>query len=108
MIRFLKTIKADSDIKIKINSFDISSICYNIDSLSYYNKPYYELVYVLQVELGKIIADDFYRNNIKSIDSTEYIFRDKPEKYGQLLMLLNELNTIKKDLVDNNAITRFL
>ncbi|MGC1472392.1 MAG: hypothetical protein WA775_07365 [Psychroserpens sp.] len=108
MIRFLKTIKADSDIKIKINSFDISSICYNIDSISYYNKPYYELVYVLQVELGKIIADDFYRNNIKSIDGTEYIFRDKPEKYGQLLMLLNELNTIKKDLVDNNAITRFL
>ena len=96
------------DIKIKINSFDISSVCYNIDSISYYNKPYYELVYVLQVELGKIIADEFYRNNIKSIDGTEYIFKDKPEKYGQLLMLLNELNTIKKDLVDNNAITRFL
>lgn len=108
MIRFLKTIKADSDVKIKVNSFDISSVCYNIDVLSYHNKPYYELVYILQVELGKIVTDDFYRNNIKSIDGTEFIFRDKPEKFGQLALLLNELSTIKKDLVDNNEIIRFL
>jgi hypothetical protein len=108
MIRFLKTIKADSDIKINISSFDISSICYNINFLSYCDKPYYELVYVLQVELDQLVADEFYRNNIKSIDGTEYIFKDKSEKYGQLLLLLNELNSIKKDLVDNNAITRFL
>ncbi|MBA6154668.1 hypothetical protein [Gelidibacter maritimus] len=108
MIRFLKTIKADSDININISSFDISSVCYNINSLSYYDKPYYELVYVLKVELEKIVADDFYRNSIKSIDGTECVFRDKPEKYGQLVLLLNELNSIKKDLVDNNKITRFL
>ena len=108
MIRFLKTIKADSDIKINISSFDISSICYNINFFAYYDKPYYELVYVLNMELDQLLVDEFYRNNIKSIDGTEYIFRDKPEKYGQLVMLLNELNSIKKDLVDNNAITSFL
>lgn len=108
MIRFLKTVKADADINIQITSFDISSICYNIDTISYYDKPYYELVYVLQVELSKIVADDFYRNNITSIDGTEFIFRDKPEKYGLLVLLLNELNTIKNDLVNNNSITRFL
>lgn len=108
MIRFLKTIKADSDIDIDVTSFDISSMCYSIDALSYYDKPYYELVYVLQVELRKIVSNDFYRNNIKSIDGTEYIFRDKSKKYGQLVLLLNELNTIKGDLVDNNQMTRFL
>ncbi|MBR9845293.1 MAG: hypothetical protein GYB35_03885 [Algicola sp.] len=107
MIRFLKTIKADSDIKIDISSFDISSLCYNINFLTYYDKPYYELVYVLQVELDHLVADEFYRNSIKSIDGTEYIFRDKPEKHGQLALLLNQLNSIRKDLLDNNAVTPF-
>jgi len=32
MIRFLKILKADSDLEIKLTSFDFNAICYDIET----------------------------------------------------------------------------
>lgn len=108
MVRFLKTLKADSNVEIDFSSFDISSICYNIEKVKYYDKSYDELVHVLFHELTKIASELVYRNTIKSIDNTEYIFRDSPEKIVQLKLMLEELNTVNSDLIKDNLIKRFL
>ncbi len=108
MIRFLKTIKADADIQIDFSSFDISSVCYNIDKIKYFDKSYDELVHVLYEELSKIAVDSVYRDNIRSIDNSEFIFRDKPEKITQLKLILNELDIIIKDLLKDSLVKRFL
>lgn len=63
MIRFLKTLKADSNVEIDFSSFDISSVCYNIDKIKYFDKSYDELVHVLFEELSKIALDSVYRGS---------------------------------------------
>lgn len=108
MIRFLKTLKADSDIEINFSSFDISSVCYNIEKIKYYDKSYDELVHVLHEELNKISVDSVYRDTIQSIDKTEHIFRDKPEKIAQLKLLLDDLKVIREDLFKDSLVKRFL
>lgn len=108
MIRFLKTLKADSDIEIDFSSFDISSVCYNIEKIKYYDKSYDELVHVLHEELDKIAVDSVYRDTIQSIDKSEHVFRDKPEKIAQLKLLLDELKVIREDLFKDSLVKRFL
>lgn len=108
MIRFLKTLKADSNIEIDFSSFDISSVCYNIEKVKYYDKSYDELVHVLFHELTKIASDLTYRNSIKSIDNTEHIFKDNPEKIIQLKLLLEELGTVNSDLIKDVLIKKFI
>ncbi|WP_031446053.1 hypothetical protein [Arenibacter algicola] len=108
MIRFLKTLKADSDIEIDFSSFDISSVCYNIEKIKYYDKSYDALVHVLHEELDRIAIDSVYRDTIQSIDKSEHIFRDKPEKIAQLKLLLDELKIIREDLFKDSLVKRFL
>lgn len=104
MIRFLKTLKADSDYDLKeISSFDISSICYNISTISYSDKKYYELVKILYLELKKIVEDENYRNSVKSIDHTEYIFAGKAEKIHSLELIFNELSSIYDDVLPKTS-----
>lgn len=100
MIRFLKTLKADSDYDLKgISSFDLSSICYNINTSIYKEKAYYELVTILFLEFKKIIEDDNYRNSIMSIDKTEFIFAGKDEKVRLLKLIYSELSSIYIDVL---------
>ncbi|MFL0111127.1 nucleotidyltransferase domain-containing protein [Tenacibaculum maritimum] len=99
MIRFLKNVKVDSDYKIDLTSFDITSISYNIPTYKYYDKSYLELVHVIYEEMYKIYSDKVYRDSIKSVDDTEYIFRNNPEKVEHLRTLLTEVNLIKNDII---------
>ena len=108
IVRFLKTLKADSEIDIDFSSFDISSICYNIEKIKYYDKSYDQLVHVLFEELSKIAVDSVYRDSIQSIDKSEHIFRNKPEKIAQLKLLLDELEVIREDLFKDNLVKKFL
>lgn len=109
MIRFLKTIKADSESDLKgISSFDISSICYNIPMLAYYDKPYFELVIVLYSEFKRIIQDENYRNSIMSIDNTEPIFKGKDDKVRLLRLIFIELTSIYEDLLPKTSVVKFL
>ena len=99
MIRFVKTLKSDSEYNLKeLSSFDISSVCFNIPILDYYDKPYYELVVVLYNELKKIIVNDAYRDSIMSIDGSEPVFRGKEEKVRLLGLIFNEIASVYQDL----------
>lgn len=109
MIRFLKNLKADSDYDLDIvSSFVISSVCYNIPIRNYENKAYYELVLVLYAEFLKILEDESYRNSIKSIDGSEYIFRGNDDLVRKLSLLFRELNSVNEDLIANLPMARFL
>jgi len=109
MIRFLKTLKADSEQDLKkFSSFDICSVCYNIPTYQYSSSAYYELVFVLHQEFKKILESESYRNSIMSIDGTEYIFKNKPEKVKLLALLFAELESVYTDLLPKTSALRFL
>lgn len=106
MIRFIKTIKADSDVDINISSFDINAICYNIPEYKYQDKIYYELVKVIYDEFCKIITDENYRNTIKSVDGSESIFYGKEDKMSRLQQIVIEIDQLRKDLDKNILINK--
>ncbi|WP_284652111.1 hypothetical protein [Flavobacterium terrisoli] len=109
MIRFVKTLKADSEYDLKqLSSFDISSVCYNINALDYYDKSYYELVFVLYSELKKIIENETYRNSIMSIDGSEPVFRGKDEKVRLLGLIFTEIASLYQDLLSRTSNVKFL
>ncbi|SMC37110.1 nucleotidyltransferase family protein [Moheibacter sediminis] len=97
MIRFLKNLKVDSGTKINLNSFDINAICYKIDINNYSGKKYYELVPVLVDEFYRLISNESYRNSVKSVDGSEYIFYGKPDKVKALRELEEELGKVFGD-----------
>ncbi|WP_198675422.1 nucleotidyltransferase family protein [Pleomorphovibrio marinus] len=98
MIRFLKNIKADSDLDIKLTSFDFNAICYDIETFKYSSNNFYELVYIVYIQL-KSLADNYeHSNNLKSVDGNEYIFRNDTSKLDSLRNLMTEINSILVDL----------
>lgn len=101
MIRFLKNIKEDSVKRIKLNSFEINAICYDINPNNYKGLNFYELVPVIYNQLKSITTDELHANRIVSVDGTESIFKDKPEKIDDLRLLLNEVESIYFELVQN-------
>jgi len=109
MIRFLKTLKGDSEYELRgFSSFDICSVCYNIPLERYDTLSYYMLVNVLYEEFKKIAENETYRNSIKSIDGTEHIFYNKQEKLRLLKLLQQELSTIYFDLLPQLSSIKFL
>lgn len=97
MIRFLKNLKVDSGTEIDLNSFDINAICYNIDANNYNSKKYFELVVVLVDEFYRLTSNESYRNSLKSVDGSEYIFYGKPNKVQALRKLNEELISVFRD-----------
>ncbi|MGJ1366773.1 nucleotidyltransferase domain-containing protein [Sphingobacterium spiritivorum] len=98
MIRFLKNLKAKSDLQIDLSSFDFNAICYDIDVSVYRHAVFYELVPVLYHQLTRLAGDTNLANSLLSVDGREYIFRGKPEKMQSLRNLLIEINAILLDL----------
>lgn len=98
MIRFLKNIKADSDLDIKLTSFDFNAICYDIETFKYSSKNFYELVPIVYLQL-KSLADNYeHSNNLKSVDGNEYIFRNDSSKLNSLKNLMTEIDSLLIDL----------
>ena len=98
MIRFLKNIKADSSLDIKLSSFDFNAICYEIEANKYSSKNFYELVPIIYLQL-KSLADNFeHSHNLKSVDGNEYIFRNDSSKLNSLKNLMTEIELILIDL----------
>lgn len=97
MIRFLKNVKADSDQDIKLSSFDINAICYDIPVSKYQNKPKLNLVLVLYYQLKSIVDNKVHADKIISVDEEEYIFRGKQEKLDAVKKLLTEVESICHD-----------
>lgn len=101
MIRFLKNIKEDSDNNIKLNSFEINAICYDIQPSTYINLNFYELVSIIYKQLKSIVTNELHANRIVSVDGTETIFKNKPEKIDNLRLILVEVESIYFDLSIN-------
>lgn len=109
MIRFIKNVKADSEYKIDLSSFDITSICYDIPINFYFDKSYFELVAVIYNQFLKIYEDSFYRNTLMSVDGTEPIFKNKEDKLSNLALLAREIDAIKEDIYkDTPNVPRFI
>ncbi|WP_320018932.1 hypothetical protein [Labilibaculum manganireducens] len=104
MIRLLKTIKYDSEQEIKLSSFDINAIIYDVDTWKYSSKSYLELVPIVYEQLKKL-ADNFsYRYNLKSLDGKEFIFRkedqitEDSEKSLFLKALIDEVEYLLQEM----------
>lgn len=98
MIRFLKNVKADSQLNITLSSFDFNAICYDINISKYYDVNKYDLVPIIFKQLYSLSVSEFHSNNLKSVDEHEYIFRDNPEKLNSLRNLMNEVNKVLMDI----------
>jgi hypothetical protein len=98
MIRFIKNVKEDSGYEIDLNSFEINAICYDIEINEYEDKRFDELVGVIYRQIKSITTDSSHSDRIISVDSTETIFRGKPEKLEQLRFVLTEIENIYSDL----------
>ena len=98
MIRFMKNVKAHSDLKIDLSSFDINAICYDIDTSKYDTLAYNELVRVIYEQLYSICNDIQHANDVVSVDDREYIFRNQPGKLSSLRLLMGEIQSIYSDL----------
>ncbi|WP_090388961.1 hypothetical protein [Niabella drilacis] len=101
MIRFIKNIKALSDHEIKLSSFDINAVCYDIGIEKYKSLSFYQLVPVIYNQLKSICENKTHSDNIVSVDGREYIFRYNSEKLKNLKLVLNELQSIYLDLYTN-------
>ena len=98
MIRFLKNIKADSDLEIKLSSFDINAICYDIETSKYSSKNFYELVPIIYLQLKSLSENIEHSNNLKSVDGNEDIFLNDSGKLNTLINLMTEIDSIMLDL----------
>ena len=94
MIRFLKNIKANSELEIDLSSFDINAICYDINVSEYQNLSFYELVPVLYNQMKSICTNQTHADDLVSVDGKEYIFRNKSAKLTNLKLLLAEVEAI--------------
>ena len=98
MIRFLKNVRTDSEKKIDLTSFEINAICYDIPVSNYQDAYYLDLVRILWLKLYNLCMNQSEADNLVSVDGTEYVFRDKPERLEQLKKLKNEVFTIYNEL----------
>lgn len=99
MIRFLKNLKEDSNQDIKLSSFDINAICYDIDVNKYFACSYYELVPVLYNQLFSICTNKQHSDNLVSVDGREPIFRGNSEKLENLKTILEETQGVYNELI---------
>jgi len=98
MIRFLKNLKAFSQVEIDLSSFDINAICYDIDSGKYQNQVFHELVGTLIIQLRSLSTNSTHSDDLVSVDSREYIFRFNNQKLENMRLLLNEVESVFSDL----------
>lgn len=98
MIRFMKNVKAHSELDIKLSSFDINAVCYAIEKHKYATLAYYDLVEVIYNQLWRICNYREYANDLISVDGREYIFRTEPGKIENLRYIMAEIHGILSDL----------
>ena len=102
MIRFLKNVRSQADNKIDLTSFEINSICYDIPTWKYSDSYYLQLVNVVYEKIYSICNNQIESDNLKSVDGTEYVFRNKPDKVQHLRLLMSEVKNIIDDLQSSN------
>ena len=105
MIRFLKNLKEDADSPIRLSSFEINAICYDVDPALYHTCSYIQLVDVITRQIwNKFIMNTASPQVIKSVTGEDYPFRDKPSSVVEVKKLYNDLFPIWKTLHDAKEI----
>jgi hypothetical protein len=109
LIRFLKNVKFDTgeDIgrKLSISSFDINAICSDIPENDYIYLHYLQLVKVISDQLDRLINDITYRNNLRSIDKQELIFKGKDaSKVTDLILLKDSVDLVLSGIIYQNRL----
>lgn len=97
MIRFLKTLKEDSDKKIDFSSFGIYAICYSLPVEVYAHSTCFGLVDVLTKHFYNLVANEGEGNRLKSVDGREIVFTNDAIRSGAAA-LYNELFGIYSEL----------
>jgi hypothetical protein len=108
-IRLLKTLKADSEARIKLSSFELTCVVHAIanEDLFYQNRNELKIAINISVQIEKMLSDAAYRKSIKSPNGTEYPFTSDDCLTG-LLNLKEDLDQLIKDCGGelNNYLTK--
>lgn len=115
MIRFLKTLKYDSDStnNIKLTSFDFNAICFEIDASKYRDKDYLDLVTVVYNQLKSLANNTNHRNSLMSVDGYEPIFKnpdgsENTEKVQSLKIIIIEIESVMSDINEETLKAKLL
>lgn len=103
MIRFLKNLRSQSSMNIDLTSFEINSLCYDIPTWKYDSVHYLQLVNVVYDKMYHVCNNPSEADSLKSVDGTEYVFKDKPNKVNQLKLLTKEVKNVLDDLLSTNS-----
>jgi len=99
-IRLLKTMKVDSDSKIKLSSFHLTTLVHDMsnDEL-YFDKRGKEVLIANAIsnQLAKMISNPVYRKGIKSPNGTEKPFQDDTI-VEELVKMKSELDSLLEDI----------
>lgn len=99
LIRLLKTLKVDSDVEIKLNSFEITCALYEIpnEKLNLPEVNQLQLLPVASEQLNKLITNDTYRQSLKSPNGKENAFPND-KKVIELKKLKREVDDLMADI----------
>lgn len=102
LIRLLKTLKADTETKINLTSFEITCLLYDIQNylLNKSDKQQLLLLQVASNQLDSLINDETYRNGLISPNRKEYVFRGDSSKVEELKKMKLEVDELIQDVVE--------
>jgi hypothetical protein len=108
-IRLVKTLKADSEDRIKLSSFELTCLVHAIENsdLFYRNREELKIAISISSQIGKMLSDSVYRKSIKSPNATEKPF-DNDDCLSGLRNLKEDLDQLIKDCAGelNNFLTK--
>lgn len=105
IIRILKTLKVDADYEINLSSFEITSLAYGINDakLFVHMDEQLLLLNVASGQLGELINNKAYRENLKSPNNTEFVFGTSEVIVVELRKLKLEMDELIQDITEELA-----
>ncbi len=102
LIRLLKTLKVDAENKVELTSFEITSLLYDIPETSLYKRDDQQLLLLQEAskQLERLINQQWYREQLKSPNQSEYVFGNNSSKITGLKSIKLELDELIQDVVD--------
>lgn len=97
-IRLLKNLKADSDLKINLSSFQLTSIVHSIDDelIKYSVGEELKIALAMSKEMEKLINSSIYRKSVKGPNGTENPL-EKDETVIEIKKLKSDLDSLIED-----------
>lgn len=99
-VRLLKTLKADSDTKIDLSSFELTCFAYSISDLEYNRcTDKLQILSLLRSSLNAFIIDKNLRDQVESPNTCEKPFKDF-SRVHQFVKMKAELDELIKDIIN--------